>query len=183
MLAALDPTGYRHPVTATIYQILTATDGTTSILQLEQNTAWIQIPWRPLTLSNGSQYPYNGFAFKALIPLSGAVTLPEKCLIAISFNTQSAGMQPLGAAGPYNELNLALSSSSPLVGLDVNPDAVFRIKNGVWYYPASNWGGIGSPMLRLASRATALPQPVLLSSFEPVHAGTYQVRALSLIHI
>jgi len=176
-LAALDPSGYRHPVTATLYQLLTAPDGTTSLIQLEQNTAWVQIPWRPATLPNGSSYPYNGFAFKALIPLSASVTVPEKCLIAISYNTQSAGASPLGTAGPYNELNVALSTASPGVGLDLNPDAVFRIKNGIPYYPANNWGGYGSPMLRLATRTTPLPQPVLQSSFEPVHAGTYQVRA------
>jgi hypothetical protein len=176
-LAGLDPTGYRHPVTATVYQLRTENDGTNSLIQLEQNTAWVQIPWRPTTLSNGNSYPYNGFAFKALIPMSAAVTVPENCLIAISYNTRSAGGNPLGVDGPYDELNLALSSTSPSVGLDLNADGVFRIKNGTWSYPATGWGGVGSPMLRLATRATPLPQPAVQATFEPIDAGNYQVRA------
>ncbi|MEP3212059.1 MAG: MBG domain-containing protein [Luteolibacter sp.] len=175
-MAAKDATGYRHPITATLYNLQTTQDGTT-LTQLEQSTAHVQIPWRPTTLPNGSPYPYNGYAFKALIPLSAGVTVPDTCLISIGFNTQNSGTSPLGVSGPYNALNLALSSLSPTIGTDTDPNAVFWVTKGASYYPASNWGGVGSPMLRLAARESALPQPSLLAATQPLRAGSYHVQA------
>jgi len=175
-LAALDPGGYRHPVSAAVYQLKT-TAGVTSLLPLDEGTVQVQIPWRPASQADGTPYPFNGFAFKALIPLSASVTVPGSCVIAISFNTQNAGAAPLGVSGPYNQLNLALSSVAPTIGVDPDPNSVFWIHNGIWYYPASNWGGYGAPMLRLSARATALPQPALAAAFQPLHAGTYHLRA------
>jgi hypothetical protein len=176
-LASLDSSGYRHPLTASIYQLQTDPDGVTAMVKLDEATAQVQIPWRPATLPDGSVYPYNGYAFKALIPLAGAVTVPGTCIIAIGFNTKSFAASPLGMAGPYEELNLALTSARPTIGRDPNANAVFWVYQGKWYYPASNWGGFGSPILRLSARATPLPSPALDATFEPVNAGVYQARA------
>jgi len=176
-LSGLDSSGYRHPITASLYQLQTDVGGVAALVRLDEATAQIQIPWRPATLPDGSAYPYNGFAFKALIPLAGSVTIPDTCIIAISFNTKNSGAVPLGVAGPYDELNLALASSLPTIGRDPDTNAVFWVHKGKWYYPASNWGGFGSPMLRLAARAAPLPSPALDSTFEPVNAGVYQARA------
>lgn len=175
-LAASDSTGYRHPVTATLYEIQTSSSGAVTLLQLEQNTVQIHVPWRPVTLPDGKPYPYNGYAFQTAIPFSAAVRVSEQCLIAISFNTQSSGPSPLGIAGPYNELNLGLGTSAPKIGSDVSADEVFWIKNGQWFYPARSWGGYGSPMLSLGARAVA-PTGAILTPDAPVHAGTYHIEA------
>jgi hypothetical protein len=176
-LAALDASGYRHPLTATLYNLQTSQNGTTTLSVLEQSTTQIQIPWRPATLPNGSPYPYNGYAFKALIPMSAGITVSQNCVIAIGFNTQSAGASPLGTPGPYNTLNLAWSSADPIVGTDPDKNAVFWETEGASYYPVNDLNGPGSPMLRLAARNTALTQPALLAATQPVNAGTYHVRA------
>jgi hypothetical protein len=176
--AELDPSGYRHPVTASIYQLQTDVNGVTTVRTVEEASAHIQIPWRPATLPDGSPYPYNGYAFKALIPLSASITIPDSCIISIGFNTQNSGAAPLGVAGPYNELNLALSSLAATTGRDPEPNAVFWVYKGKWYYPASNWGGFGSPILRLSARATPLPAPTLDATPEPVNAGVYHARAV-----
>lgn len=176
-LAALDPSGYWHPVSASVHQLNSGADGVATVSLLDEATAMVHIPWRPLTLSDGSAYPYNGYAFKALIPLAASVTVPDTCIIAIGFDTKSFGASPLGVPGPYDELNLALSSALPVVGQDPDPDGVFWIHRGNSYYPARNWGGFGSPILRLAARATALPQPVPDAALPPVNAGIYQARA------
>jgi hypothetical protein len=174
-LAASDPSGYRHPVTATIYQLQTSSGGIKTLLQLDQSTVEVQIPWRPTTLPDGKPYPYKGYAFAAIIPFSANVTLPNECIISISFNTEKSGDSPLGVAGPYGELNLALGTVAPKVGTDVDSDAVFWKKNGQWYYPASNWSPY-SPMLGLRTRAVPLPQPALTST-SPLHVGTYHIEA------
>lgn len=175
-LAATDSTGYRHPVTATLYEIKTSVTGAVTLLQLEQSTVQIHVPWRPAALPDGKPYPHNGYAFQPPIPFSAEVRVPEQCLIAISFNTQNSGESPLGVAGPYNELNLALGTSAPKIGTDVNADEVFWIKNGQWFYPARNWGGFGSPILKLGTRAAAPLQP-LLTPDAPLHAATYHIEA------
>jgi hypothetical protein len=175
-LSSIDASGYRHPVTATIYQLQASAGGASSLLLLDEATVQVQIPWRPATMPDGTAYPHNGYAFKALIPLAASITVPDTCVIAIRFNTQKSGVTPLGVPGPYNKLNLAISSSLPSLGRDPNADAVFWIHQGKWYYPAINWGGFGSPMLRFSARATALSAPLLDSTFEPVNAGTYHAR-------
>lgn len=176
VLAATDSTGYRHPVTATLYEIKTSVTGVVTLLQLEQSTVQIHIPWRPATLPDGNPYLDNGYAFQPPIPFSAEVRVPEQCLIAISFNTQNSGESPLGVDGPYNELNLALGTSAPKIGTDVNANEVFWIKNGQWFYPAKGWGGYGSPMLKLATRATVPTGPVLTPD-APLNAGTYHIEA------
>lgn len=175
-LAAADPSGYRHPVTATLYEIKTSSDGAVTLLPLEQSTVQVQIPWRPAKLPNGDRYPYNGYAVKVLVPFSGKVSVPAECLIAIGFDTQNSGASPLPVNGPYNELNLALGTAAPKVGADVSSDEVFWVKTGQWHYPAKNWGGFGSPLLSLGTRAIPLPSPELTSE-APLHAGTYHVEA------
>jgi hypothetical protein len=176
-LAAADASGYRHPISASIYELRTALDGTVTVHLVDEATAHVHIPWRPLTLPDGSPYPYNGYAFKALIPLNAAMTLPEQCIVAIAFDTQNHGTNPLKVSGPYNQLNLALTGALPVIGRDPDTDAVFWVQNGKWYYPARNWGGFGSPILRLSARATPRPAPLLDATAEPVNAGVYQVRA------
>jgi len=176
-LAAADASGYRHPVSARIYELRTAADGTATIHLLDEATAHVHVPWRPPTLPDGSPYPHNGYAFRALIPLNAAITLPERCILAIAFDTQNHGANPLGVPGPYNQLNLALTGVLPVVGRDPDTDAVFWIHKGISYYPARNWGGFGSPILRLSARATPLPKPLLDATAEPLNAGVYHVRA------
>jgi hypothetical protein len=176
-LAALDPSGYQHPVSASIYELKTDAAGATSLQLLDEATTQVQIPWRPERLPNGSNYPYSGYAFKALIPFDASITVPDACIIVIAFNTQNVGATPLGVPGPYNELNLAVSRSAPVVGNDPDTDVVFWIKNGEWRYPASNWGSVGAPILRLSARALPQPSPALDPTFMPVNAGIYQARA------
>lgn len=172
-----DPTGYTHPVTARIYQPVPATGGGTAFQLVDESTVHVHIPWKPTILPTGAAYPYNGYAFRVIIPLSARIALPESCVVAIAYSTQSSGSTPIGSPGPYNELNVALSSGKPVTGTDPDPSSVFWIKNGQWFYPATGWGGVGSPMITLNARQNALPLPVLSSAVSPLHAGIYHVSA------
>lgn len=175
--SARDPTGYRHPVSARIYQIRVGPNGENTLQILDESTVHVHIPWKPAVLPDGSAYPYNGYGFKVLIPFSARVGLPDSFLIAIGYNTQSSGISPIGDPGPYNELNLALSSTKPRIGVDPDPSSVLWGKGGKYYYPAVGWGGVGSPMFALAARPVALPTPVLTTGATPVHAGIYHLNA------
>ena len=72
---------------------------------------------------------YNGMTYPAVFDLSGlpGVNLPDQIIWSLSFNTADYGAAPIGKAGPYNSLNVALSSTGgqPAVGTDVDTDSVF----------------------------------------------------------
>lgn len=168
-----DPKGFCHPVTVAFYQPTQAAGGGYTFTLLGTSTSWVHVPWRPVLTDSGAPYPYNGYAFKAVIPFHTALSLPQQYAYLISFNTQNTGFQPLGSAGPYNLLNFALSDGLPYAGSDPNRDAVLWVKPPQWYYPASNWAGLGSPMVRVAMRTTA--EPAAWASGAPVASGNYSL--------
>lgn len=174
-LNSADSKGYAHPVTASLFGVDRAAGGTVTFSPLGSSTAWVPVPWRPETLENGKPYPYSGFAFKATIPFLTAVALPEEYAVLVSYNTERTGFNPTGVAGPYNLLNFALSDRMPSAGVDMDRDAVFWVKPPQWYYPAANWGSLGSPMIRTVLRVGSAPPD--LTPGTPVDAGSYHLVA------
>ncbi len=172
-LASADNKGYTHPVTVSLLGVNRGAADAVAFSPLGSSTAWVHVPWRPETLSNGKPYPYSGFAFKATIPFSEPVTLPEEYAVLVSYNTERTGFAPTGVAGPYNGLNFALSDRLPSVGVDADRDAVLWVKHPQWYYPAANWGPIGSPMIRTVLRQGT--EPVAFTAGVPVDAGSYHL--------
>jgi hypothetical protein len=75
------------------------------------------IPWRPEptpscggTLWLAPDGCHNGMAFNITFEFSGlSLTLPDKVIFGIAYNTQSAGQSPTGVNGPYNDLNVGLN--------------------------------------------------------------------------
>jgi hypothetical protein len=168
-----DRKGYAHPVTASLFGVNREPGGAATFSPLGSSTAWVQVPWRPETLENGKPYPYNGFAFKATIPFLDEVSLPEEYAVLVSYNTERTGFAPTGVAGPYNGLNFALSDRLPSAGADVDRDAVLWVKPPQWYYPATNWGSIGSPMIRTVLREGTEATAVIQGA--PLDAGSYHL--------
>ena len=171
--SSLDPNGYSHPVTLSLYQV---TDAKQLVFLTEVQRA-IFVPWRPLTLPNGDPYPENGRAFVASFDFPGGITLPEKVMALVSFNVQNAGFAPIGSPGPYNELNVAIQSSTilPSVGADADPGEFLRVvysstdASGVWRYPDTTLPTKSFLMgVHALSTQTKIP---------PVNAGTYEVTA------
>lgn len=163
-----NPAGFNHPITITIYEV----SSSNRLIFRTEVTQDVLIPWRPATLPNGNKYPYNGSAFRASIAFPNGITLPERVLVMLSFNTQSSGFYPIGTPGPYNVLNVAQRSIKNVtpVGTDVNPDVILQVKNGVWYYPASGFTYNSVPMISLKALSSQTTNP-------PSHAGSWKTSA------
>lgn len=161
--AAANPDGWYHPVTASIYSM-----GTGGILTfVGESTVDAFIPWRPALLPDGTNYPFNGFAFRVRVPFPEGIVLPDEPVVLISYSTQNSGFSPIGSPGPYNQLNMALVGNPPSVGADQDPAAVLWVREDEWNYPTP---GIPSPLIQI--NVSGSP-----SSVAPIDAGTYQARA------
>ncbi len=166
VLAAANADGWEHPVTITVY----SRDAGGNLTSVGEATETIFVPWRPTTLPNGSPYPFNGFAFRISVPFPDGITLPDQAMVLISYNTQSQGFAPIGAPGPYNELNLAMGGYAPSVGTDVDPFTVLWVRGADdWFYPTT---GTPDPFLEIKASGPGTP-----TSTPPVDAGTYQATA------
>lgn len=125
--------GYTHPITLNLYSDAGhAAAHTPDLGSVTQN---VLVPWRPPadpTCPGGTAWRagngscYNGYAFPIVFNLGG-MTLPNTFVYGVAYNTNTWGYVPIGAAGPYESLNVGLNSTPPIaVGTDVDADAVWR---------------------------------------------------------
>lgn len=146
----MDAAGYTHPITLNIYNVDNSGVAPALGTKIGTVTQSFLIPWRPAAdptcpggtawrASNGSCF--NGFAFTIKFDLLAlGLTLPDKFIFGVAYNTNSWGYAPLHQPGPYESLNVGLAVVGPTVGVDVEPDAVF------WNTGVAAWysdGGVG----------------------------------------
>jgi hypothetical protein len=148
---------WSHPITVNVYSNHLGTNGAPDTL-LASNTQNVTIPWRPAADPTCSSNPtawkapngqcYNGLAFNATIDMSSPkVTLPNDVIIGIAFNTADYGQAPIGAAGPYNSLNVGVpNGQTATVGTDDNADNVFWNTSYAPFY--TDGGAAGSGIFR-----------------------------------
>ncbi|MDB4805592.1 DUF5011 domain-containing protein [Akkermansiaceae bacterium] len=163
-LAEENSEGYFHPLTLTIYRVLGD-----DLFLVTEKTQDVLIPWRPATLDDGGEYPFSGRAFRARFNFTEEKFLAGNLALVISYNTNQGGPAPLGVAGPYDNLNVALNDDTPLVGSDDNPSRVVRQTASRIYQ--SGAFGTRAPMFVVRG----FPASPLTG--EPVEAGGYLVRA------
>ena len=164
-----DQTGYHHLVEAGIYSVQRS--GAGEILDFQYvgaSECLVHIPWRPMVAPDGGPYPYNGYAFEVTVPFVDPVALPEEYVVLISYSTESAGAAPIGVPGPYNVLNYGLRRGAPEVGADLDSNSLVQVTAEGWNYSAS-WGGLGSIMTEVLSRAEESMVEVALDA--PSNAG------------
>ncbi len=133
-----DPTGWSYPFTVTVYAVSGPANAPVVGAVLATDTQTKLVPWRPkatagctsnrwspLGASGTGADCYNGFAFDLSFDLSSLnVTLPSRVAVAISYDTEHYGPNPVTGSGPYDSLNVGAGEVSPSKGTDVNPDAV-----------------------------------------------------------
>ena len=161
--------GWNHYVEAVIYAV--DNSGAAPVLNyITSSGGEVLIPWRPTTVPSGypeaagSNYPYNGFAFNLTFQFNGSVQLPNQLVVAVSFDTQDYGWNPINAHGPYDKLNVAAPKPledpdylDPSVGVDLSPYVYqFQLQENGGYDATlnSNSGG-GSPFFRIEASSDA----------------------------
>ncbi|MDA7884111.1 MBG domain-containing protein [Akkermansiaceae bacterium] len=163
-LAEENSEGYLHPLTLTIYRVL----GDDLFLVTEKTQDFF-IPWRPATLDDGGEYPFGGRAFRARFNFTEEQFLAGNLALVISYNTNQGGPAPLGVAGPYDSLNVALNDDTPLVGSDDNPSRVIR-QTATSIFQSGAFG-TRAPMFVVRGF------PASPATGQPIEAGGYLVRA------
>ena len=147
---------FTHPVTVNVYA-----EGVSPLsgALLATVTSTITAPYRPSAEPrNCTTDPkqwfdattstcVNGVAFTASFDFSALdVTLPDRVIVAIAYNTFTHGAAPLTTGGPYDSLNVALASTAPATGVDVDADAVFW--NTTFAANYTDGGAAGTGVLR-----------------------------------
>jgi hypothetical protein len=160
--------GYLVPMTLTLYN---PGDGIVpgSVIGASQTEAFI--PWRPEPSAGCGEawlasdgHCYNGALSTVIFGFDG-LALPQQLIWGLAFNTQSWGYQPTGTPGPYNSLNVAVTTTGPSVGTDVNPDAVFWNTSTAGYY--SDGGAAGAGIFRSDSGWSPYSPMVQFNTPEP----------------
>lgn len=140
----LGAAGYNHDLTLNLYNV--GSGGSLGSLIISK-TINALIPWtpgQPWVAPDGNSY--NGLFFTVLFDFTAdGITLPNELIAAIAFNTETHGYNPIGSPGPYNSLNVALSSSpdEPTIGTDVVPGETFWNTSFAGFYTDGGAGGVG----------------------------------------
>lgn len=173
-------TSFPHPITVTIYEEGTAPAPGAVLAKL---TKAVDVPYRP---SAGGGCPsatqwrdpatnscQNGFLFLETFDFTSLVVgLPERVIVTVAFDTQTYGAAPTGVNGPYNSLNVAVVSSLPTVGTDVDPDTMYwnggvpasgLLAESGWQNPSPQFGLaleiVADDLLSTLPQPTSQPSP------------------------
>ncbi|MGD9724134.1 MAG: PEP-CTERM sorting domain-containing protein [Pirellulales bacterium] len=184
----MDASGYEHDLTLNLYNV--DTSGVIPVLGslIGTQTVTAFVPWRPENQGPGDPWlapdnnEYNGIFFTVDFDFSGdGITLPEEFVAAVAYNTNTYGASPIGLNGPYESLNVALSSSpaEPTIGVNVDIDTVFWDTSVAGFY--TDGGTAGVDILRAdtgwtpytpALEISAVPEPATYLMFAAGLLGT-----------
>jgi hypothetical protein len=167
---------YNEPITLNLYAVGPENSVGTKLVTVTQNFA---IPYRPSAnatkcAGNGGWYKagncFHGKLFKIKFAKLGSkkapVTLPEKVIVSVAYNTFTHGYAPTGVEGPYDSLNVALTEPLkegeevlPSVGSDPAPaDAYYNTSVGGFY---CDGGAGGTGTFRLDAGCWTGDQPLV----------------------
>lgn len=152
-----------HPITLNIYKRGPSSSAPTVGALIASRTITATIPYRPSASatcadgrwSNVVGTCFNGFAFTLDFDFASlGVLLDDEIIVAVAYNTNMWGNSPLGAAGPYESLNvgLALESTPATVGSNLTGGGFHDVEV---FAPATNslsWStffGAYTPLLRI----------------------------------
>jgi hypothetical protein len=169
--SSANASGYYHELILRVYTLTSS--NTVQLLTHQTNN--VLVPWAQPTGTNSfTGLPNTGQAFTVSYNFSAAnILLPDSAIISIGFNTQTYGDWPVGSAGPYDSLNFGMMySSNTIVGSDANPNDVFRVKDGVPYYPETGtyWTG-NAPMMEVTA-SSAAPYDIWIATYSNYNSST-----------
>lgn len=162
---------YDVPITLNVYEVGPENSVGAKLVTLTQNFA---VPYRPSAnttkcAGNGGWFKagncFHGKLFKLKFAKLGSkkapVTLPEKAIVSVAFNTFNHGYAPTGVEGPYDSLNVGLTEGegAPSVGSDPAPaDYYYNTTFGPFY---CDEGAGGTGTFRLDAGCHTGEQPLI----------------------
>lgn len=159
------PDGFTVPITLTLYAF---GDGNAPGAAIATRTVNQFIAWRPEDdpacgpLGGFGTNCYAGLAQSIMFDLTG-VTVPDRIIFGVSFNTETWGYNPIGAPGPYNSLNIG-AFTTLTVGTRNTPDDTYWANrfltsnnNGVFLRDQGGWADF-APMVEFTAQST-VPEP------------------------
>jgi hypothetical protein len=181
---------FSHPITLNLYGVLPSGEPGSLIASVTQT---FNIPFRPSAEpaicgqsgGNGNRWSqsdtlatcFNGFANNITFDLAGrGITLPDRVIVALAYNTQTYGENPTGTDGPYNSLNVGLAGPPTVGSLPRVDDAyinstndgnnqycgnggpfnIFRLSAGCWWDSAPGASDL-QPMVEINATTTGGP--------------------------
>ena len=175
------------PIALNIYAV--NTDNSVGDL-LATDTQTFKIPYRPsdnedvcpadsggTRWGTGGTSCYHGLAHNISWDLGGrSVTLPDKVIVTVMYNTSHHGYQPIGEGAfcystgcGYDSLNVALMSGVPSVGSDPLSDAAYLSSTWNGAYGDGGAGGLG--VFRYDPSGWTPYQPAIQIDTYPLQTG------------
>jgi hypothetical protein len=143
--------GFDEDLTLNLYNV-GAGDSVGSLIATE--TISDLVPWRPepdpadCPPGNNNDYLgsdgncYSGSLSTATFDFTG-VTVPSELIYGLAYDTETWGANPIGAPGPWDSLNFALSTSGPTVGSQPLPDTAYWNTSTASNYTDGGAAGVG----------------------------------------
>ncbi len=144
--------GWMHPITLNVYAVDNSGANPAPGALVATRTQTFTVPWRPVadpTCGDPTQFRgsdgvcHYGLAFPITFDFNGT-TVPDQIIFSIVFNTQTSGPAPIGSAGPYNLLNVGLTTTGPTTGTLPFPDTAYWNTTVPGNYTDGGVGGVGT---------------------------------------
>ena len=145
--------GFNVPLTLNLYGVVPGTNAVGGLIDGDTVVAFI--PWRsepnPANCAPGSNNDYLGSdgncyaesTSTVVFNLTGAV-VPNEIIYGLAMNTSDYGTNPTGVPGPYDSLNIGLSTTLPSVGSEPLPDTAYWETSTAGWYTDQGAGGVGT---------------------------------------
>ncbi len=127
---------FDHPITVTLYNVAGTSDAPTVGSEIASVTQTKSIPLRPSAdpeactddptrWQDDDGECHTGVAVVVDFVFPEGTVLPDDLIWAVSYNTQTGGYEPVGEAGPWDQLNVGASSFALTIGTDVDDNSAF----------------------------------------------------------
>lgn len=157
-------TGFDHPITLNIYEVdySGGPPALGSLIISKTDTQFMQYrpSWDDVNCTADGQTPatYQPFGGKWYDPVlatcvtgynftieydytADGITLPDEIIVTVAYDTNNHGANPIGMAGPYSSLNVAVDTPAATIGTNAEPDDTFGDSSWAGYYCDAGAGG------------------------------------------